>query len=79
MLDTRAEETSNMTTPAEYRRKSQIAGGICVIAVVFLVETYTANKRLPNAASPFIWTVLVAVALIAGGLGIWFRSQAGRN
>jgi lipopolysaccharide export LptBFGC system permease protein LptF len=79
MFDTRAKETSNMTTPAEYRRKSQIAGGICIIAVVFLVETYTANRRLPNAASPFIWTVLVTVALIAGGLGIWFRSRANRD
>ena len=68
-----------MTTSEEYRRKSQIAGGICVIAVVFLVETYTANKRLPNPASPYVWAALIAVAAIAAGLGLWFRSRARRS
>jgi lipopolysaccharide export LptBFGC system permease protein LptF len=68
-----------MTTAAEYRRKSQIAGGICVIALVFLLETYTADRRLPNPASPVIWAVLVVVAAIAAGLGLWFRSRAGKG
>lgn len=68
-----------MTTSAEYKRKSQIAGGICLIALVFLLETYTADRRLPNPASPLIWAFLVVVAVIAAGLGIWFRSRAGRG
>jgi hypothetical protein len=65
-----------MTTPDEYKRRSQIAGGICLIAIVFLVETYTANQRLPNAASPYIWAVLIAVAVVAAVLGGWFRFRA---
>jgi hypothetical protein len=66
-----------MTTPEQYRRKSQIAGGICVITLFFLMETYSADRKLPNPASVYIWTVLGAVAIIAAGLGIWYRSRAG--
>jgi hypothetical protein len=40
------------------------------------VETYTANQRLPNAASPYIWAVLIAVAVVAAVLGGWFRFRA---
>ncbi len=68
-----------MTTPAEYKRKSQFAGGICVIAIVFLVETFTAHQRLPSPASPYIWALLCVVTAISAGLGLWFRSRAGKN
>jgi drug/metabolite transporter (DMT)-like permease len=68
-----------MITAAQYKRKSQLAGGICLIALVFLLETYTADRRLPNPASPFIWAVLVVVAAVAAALGLWFRSRSGRG
>ncbi len=67
-----------MTTPEQYRRKSQIAGGICVITLFFLMETYSADQKLPNPASVYIWAVLVLVAVIAAGLGVWYRSCAGK-
>jgi hypothetical protein len=68
-----------MKDPSEYRRKSQIATGICVISLFFMLETYSADRRLPNAASPYIWAVLGTIALTAGALAIWFRIRAGRN
>jgi lipopolysaccharide export LptBFGC system permease protein LptF len=68
-----------MITAAQYKRKSQLAGGICLIALVFLLETYTADRRLPNPASPFIWAMLVVVAAVAAALGLWFRSHSGRG
>jgi hypothetical protein len=70
-------EAQPMSTESEYKRKSQIAGGICLIALVFLLETYTADRRLPNPATPYVWAVLAVVAAIAAGLGLWFRSRAG--
>jgi hypothetical protein len=68
-----------MTTSIEYRRKSQIATGISVISLFFLLETYQADRRLPNAASPYIWAVLGIIALTAGGLAVWFRVRAGKT
>jgi hypothetical protein len=65
-----------MITPEEYQRKSRIAGGISLIALLFLLETYSVDQKLPNPATPFIWAGLMAVALIAAILGIWFRSRA---
>jgi len=65
-----------MTTPQQYKRKSQIAAGVCLIALLFLVETYTVDRRLPNPASPIIWALLIAVAALSAGMGLWFRSRA---
>jgi hypothetical protein len=67
-----------MTKAEEYRRKSQIAGGVCLIALVFLLETYSVDRLLPNPASSLIWAILITVALVAGVLGLWFRGRAGK-
>jgi hypothetical protein len=40
------------------------------------LETYSADRKLPNPASVYIWVVLGAVAVIAAGLGIWYRIRA---
>jgi hypothetical protein len=50
---------------------------MCVIALVFLLETYFADRRMPNPASPMVWSVLIAVAAVSAGLGLWFRRRAG--
>jgi hypothetical protein len=68
--------SNQMITPEEYQRKSRIAGGISLIALLFLLETYSVDQKLPNPATPFIWAGLIAVALIAAILGIWIRSRA---
>ena len=65
-----------MTTPADYLRKSRIAGGMCVISLFFLIETYSADRKEPNPATPYVWAVLLTVAAIAAGLGLWFRHRA---
>ncbi len=63
---------------AALTRKSSIALGICVIALMFLMETAVAHQRLPNAASPLIWSLLGLVA--AGSLAcfFWYRAKARR-
>jgi hypothetical protein len=66
------------TTTTQYKRKSQMAGGVCLIALVFLLETYSVDRLLPNPASPYIWTALVVVAAVAAGLALWFRGRAGK-
>jgi hypothetical protein len=62
----------------EYRKKSQLCGGIALICMVFLLETWSADRQLPNAASPFIWAALGTVAAVAIGLAGWFRYKAGK-
>jgi tryptophan-rich sensory protein len=64
---------------AEYKRKSALALGVCCICLVFLLETWVADRRMPNAASPFIWTVLGAAAVIALALAWRYRVLANRK
>ena len=59
-----------------YRRKSQLAAGVALICVFFLIETFNADRITPNPASPYIWTVLGLVAAAASGLAVWFRYRA---
>ncbi len=59
-----------------YKRKSSIALGIVVIALVSIMETWIADQRMPNPASPIVWSVLGATAAIAFGFFCWFRAKA---
>lgn len=59
-----------------YTRRSSLALGIFVIALLFLMETAVVHQRLPNAASPLIWSILGGVAAMAFGCFWWFRSKA---
>ena len=60
----------------EYRRKSQLAFGIALICILFLLETWNADRRMPNPASPLIWAVLGTIAAVALAAAAWFRHKA---
>ena len=62
----------------DYKRKSSIALGIMLIALMSIMETWMADHRLSNPASPFVWTVLGTVAAVAFGFFCWFRAKANR-
>jgi hypothetical protein len=51
--------------PSKRQRQANNALGICFIASLFLVETIVAHQKNPSAASPFVWAVLGAVAVIS--------------
>jgi multisubunit Na+/H+ antiporter MnhB subunit len=55
----------------ERQRGAAIALGICVISLVFIVETVLAHRQAPNPLSPLVWTVLGTVA--AASLGVYLR------
>ena len=60
----------------DYKKKSSIALGIVLIALVSIMETWMADHRLPNPASPIVWSVLGTVAVVAFGFFCWFRAKA---
>lgn len=62
----------------ELRRKSQIAWGMCVICVLFLLETWNADRLMPNPASPIVWTILGIAGVVCLCLAIWFGHKARR-
>jgi hypothetical protein len=49
--------------PSANQRKANNALGICGIGLLFLFETVVADHKHPNPASPYVWSVLGAVAL----------------
>ncbi len=63
----------------DYRKKSQLSFGIALICLLFLLETWNADRQLPNPASPVIWTVLGMVGAVALVLAAWFRHKARRS
>jgi uncharacterized membrane protein YhaH (DUF805 family) len=65
-----------MSTRRELQRRAAIAFGIALICLVFLLETAVAHRRLPSAASPWVWTVLGLVAALAFACGVWLRVRA---
>ena len=66
-------------TPAErLLRRSRIAWGVAVIALVFLMETWSVHQRMPQPASPYVWGLLVGVALAASVAAVAWGRQARR-
>ena len=58
---------------------SKIALGVVVICAFSIGETSIADHMRPNPASPIVWTVLGAVAILALGAHFWFKSRAKRE
>ena len=61
-----------------HHKRAAISLGMAVIAAVFILETFIADRHHPNPASPVLWAVLGAV--VAGGIAgfVWFRHLAAR-
>ena len=62
----------------QHARTSKLLFGFALILLVLIGETYVADRRLPNPASPYVWGALgsAAAACLIGGL--WYRRKAKR-
>lgn len=58
------------------KRKSQLAWGACLICVLFLLETWNADRLLPNPLSPLVWTLLGTGGAVSAALALWFGRRA---
>lgn len=61
-----------------WRRRSQLAGGIALICVLFVAETWNAHRVTPHPASPVIWAVLGTLGLGAAAAAAVFAQRARR-
>jgi len=60
----------------EYTRKSKIALGFCLVSLIFLLETSLADHRMPNPASPVIWTLLGITAVACLAYAVWAQRKS---
>lgn len=65
-----------MMTYQMLKRRAQIAAGVFVICMLFLLETTLAHRSAPHPASPVIWSALGLVALVALALCVWYGRRA---
>lgn len=61
------------------QRKSQIAWGVFAICMLFILETWNADRQMPNPATPYVWAGLGTVALGAFVAALWFGHRARRS
>ena len=65
-----------MRTPDE--RKAAIALGVCLVCLVFGLETWVAHRRAPSPASPYVWAALGGVAIVALACALHWRRRPRR-
>ena len=63
----------------DLKKKSQLAWGLCLICVFFLLETWNANRVHPNAATPLVWGALGLLAIGAAGFALVFAHKSKRS
>jgi drug/metabolite transporter (DMT)-like permease len=63
----------------DLRKKAQIAWGMFVICLLFLLETWNADRIAPNPASPLVWALLGTVAVVCLALALWLGHRARRT
>jgi tellurite resistance protein TehA-like permease len=57
-------------------RKARIFLGLAVVLLLFVSETFVAHHRLPNPASPVVWTVLGLGVLVCLALAALFHARS---
>lgn len=60
----------------DYDRKSKIAFGLALVCLLFVGETFNADRLMPNPASPYVWSFLGLAALGLIGYGLHCRRKA---
>lgn len=63
--------------PSTRRRRANNALGICILSLVALLETVFADRKMPNAASPYVWAVLGTTAGVS--LLVYLRLRERRS
>lgn len=63
----------------DHIRRSNNAAGICLIALIFVIETSVLDHRDPRPQTPIVLTVLVLVALAALVASVWYRKAGGKS
>jgi hypothetical protein len=57
-------------------RKARLFLGLAVVLALFLGETVVADRRLPNPASPIVWTALGAGIVACLALAAWHHVRS---
>jgi peptidoglycan/LPS O-acetylase OafA/YrhL len=61
---------------SENRRKAAIALGVCLIALMFGVESAIAHHHVPSPLSWLVWTLLGTVGAVAAVAAAVYRRRA---
>lgn len=59
-----------------FRRKAQVAWGILLICLFFFLETWNADRGMPNPATPVLWGVLGVAGVGAFLAALWYGHRA---
>lgn len=47
-----------------------------MICVLFLLETWNADRLMPNPASPVVWSLLGLASVVSAVLALWWAAKA---
>lgn len=59
----------------DHIRRSNNAAGVCLLAVIFVIETSVLDHRDPRPQTPYLLAVLVPVAVVAFIASVWLRRR----
>lgn len=63
----------------DHATKAKLCLGFALILLLFFSETWVADRRMPNPASPVVWTLLGGGAVVCLALAAWFHRKSRRS
>lgn len=63
----------------DHIRRSNNAAGICLVTLVFVIETSVLDHRDPRPQTPYVLAALVLVALAALAASVWYRTAGDKR